>query len=103
MEGHNTTSKLSLLGISKDNQFQAQMKRVFSALYRQPKTMLMVEVETGIMRSNICWYVREWQQENRIKVVRKGICPISKHRAGFYTTNPELFPAIVEPSNNVKP
>lgn len=32
---------------------------------------------------------------------RKGICPISKHRAGFYTTNPELFP-IVEPSNTVK-
>ena len=32
---------------------------------------------------------------------RKGICPISKHRAGFYTTNPDLFPAIVELSNTV--
>ena len=89
-------------GQGKSTQFQVQTKRAFAALYKQPKTMLMVEVETGIMRSNICWYVREWQQENRIKVVRKGICPISKHRAGFYTTNPELFPSIVEPSNTVK-
>jgi len=33
--------------------------------------------------------------------VQKGICPISTHLAGFYTTNPELFP-IVEPSNTVE-
>lgn len=84
----------------RDKHFQAQMKRVFVAFYRQPKTMLMVEVETGIMRSNICWFAREWRKSNCIKVVRKGICPISK-RGGVQhlTTNPEMFPAIVEPSN----
>lgn len=68
----------------------------------QPKTMLMVSIETGILRANICRYVAEWEKENRICIVRKGICQISKHRAGFYITNPELFPAIVEPSNTVK-
>ncbi|MET3730702.1 hypothetical protein [Moheibacter stercoris] len=83
---------------SKGKHFQAQMKRVFVALYRQPKTMLMVSIETGILRANICRYVAEWEKENLICIVRKGICPISKHRAGFYTTNPDLFP-IVEPSN----
>jgi hypothetical protein len=82
--------------------FQPQMKRVFAALYRQPKTMLMVSVETGILRANICRYVAKWNKRNCIRVVRKGICPISKHRAGFYTTKPELFPAIVEPSNTQK-
>ena len=86
----------------KSTHFQAQMKRVFAALYRQPKTMLMVSIETGILRANICRYVAEWEKENRICIVRKGICPISKHRAEFYTTNPELFPSIVEPSNTVK-
>ena len=86
---------------SKDKHFQAQIKRVFSALYKQPKTMLMLSVETGILRANLCRYVAEWEKENRICIVRKGICPISKHRAGFYTTNPELFP-IVEHSNTVK-
>jgi len=54
------------------------------------------------LRANICRYVADWEKENRICIVRKGICPISKHRAGFYTTNPELFPSIVEPSNTVK-
>jgi hypothetical protein len=87
---------------AKSTVFQAQMKRVFTAFYRQPKTMLMVSVETAILRANICRYVAEWQKENRICIVRKGICPISKHHAGFYTTNPELFPAIVKPSNTVK-
>jgi len=87
---------------SKDKHFQAQMKRVFKTLYRQPKTMLMVSIETGILRANICRYVSEWEKENRIFLLQKGICPISKHRAGFYTTNPELFPSIVEPSNTVK-
>lgn len=87
----------------KSTHFQAQMKRVFAALYRQPKTMLMVSIETGVMRSNITWFVREWRKQNSIKIVRKGICPISK-RGGvqYLTTNPELFPAIVEPSNTVK-
>lgn len=82
----------------KDKHFGVQMKRVFAAFKRKPSTMLMVSIETGIFRANTCRYVAEWEKENRICIVRKGICPISKHRAGFYTTNPELFPAIVEPS-----
>lgn len=97
MENKTTNSPNFLhKGKAKDKQYQAQMKRVFAALYRQPKTMLMVSVETGILRANICRYVAEWEKRNCIKVVRKGICLISKHRAGFYTTNPEYFPAIVE-------
>ena len=86
----------------KSTHFQAQIQRVFATLYRQPKTMLMVCIETGILRANICCYVAEWEKENCIILVRKGNCPISKHRAGFYTTNPELFPVIDEPSNTVK-
>lgn len=87
-------------GQGKDKNFQAQTQRVFAALYRQPKTMLMASIETGVLRSNICRYVAEWERQDNIRKVRKGICPISKHRAGFYTTNPNLFPVIVEPSNN---
>ena len=60
-------------GQGKSTHFQAQMKRVFAALYRQPKTMLMVSIETGILRANICRYVAEWEKENRICIVRKGI------------------------------
>ena len=93
----NSPKVFSHKGQGKDKHFQGQTQRVFAALYRQPKTMLMVSIETGILRANICRYVAKWEKENRICIVRKGICPISKHRAGFYTTNPDLFP-IVEPS-----
>lgn len=94
----NSPKVFSHKGQGKSTHFQAQMERVFAALYRQPKTMLMVSIETGILRANICRYVAEWEKENRICIVQKGICPISKHRAGFYTTNPDLFTAIVEHS-----
>jgi hypothetical protein len=93
----NSPKVFSHKGQGKDKHFQAQMKRVFVAFYKQPKTMLAVSIETGILRANICRYVAKWRKENRICIVRKGICPISKHRAGLYTTNPDLFP-IVEPS-----
>lgn len=87
---------------SKDRQFQAQMKRVFEAFFSHPKTMLMVDVETGIMRSNITRYVSKWKKQDRIKIVRKSICPISK-RGGvqYLTTNPELFPPIVDLFNSI--
>lgn len=104
MESNQLNSPKVLLhrGQGKDSNFQTQIKRVFAAFYRQPKTMLMVSVKTGILRANICRYVAELQKQNSIRIARKGICPISKHRAKFYTTNPGLFPSIVEPSNTVK-
>lgn len=83
----------------KSSHFHAQMKRVFAAFNSQPKTMLMVEVETGIRRSNITRFVAIWHKQNCIKIVRLGICPISK-RAGvqFLTTNP----IFMNPSKNRK-
>ena len=98
----NSPKVFSHKGQGKSKHFQTQIQRVSAALYRQPKTMLMVSIETGILRANICRYVAKWKKQNCIKIVRQGICPISKHRAGFYTTNPELFQPIVEPSNTAK-
>jgi len=98
---HRTALKVFGKGQGKYKYFQSQMQRAFAAFYKQPKTMLMVSIETGILRANVCRYVAKWEKQNVIRLVRKGICPISKHRAGFYTTNPELFPSIVEPSNTV--
>ena len=80
----------------KDTHFQTQKKQVFAAFRKQPKTMLMVATETNILRANICRYVSEMRKTNSIRFVEIGICPISKHRAGFFTTNM----AIVEPLKN---
>ncbi len=88
---HRTAPKFLHKGQSKNTHFEAQIERVFAALYGQPKTMLMVSIETGILRANICRFVAEWKKENRIYKFQQGICPISKHRAGFYTTNPDFL------------
>jgi len=82
---------------SKDKHYQTQMQVVFDALFKQPKTMLMVRVETGIERANICRYVGVWKRQNNIKIVRLGICPLSKYNGvQFLTTNPELFPIDIQ-------
>ena len=75
----------------KDKHFEVQMKRVFAAFKRKPSTMLMVSIETGVLRANICRYVAEWQKSNSIHLLKQGLCKVSKHRAGYYTTDTNLF------------
>jgi hypothetical protein len=76
---------------SKDKNFEVQMKRVFEAFKRNPSTMLMVSIETGILRANICRYVAEWKKRGSISLFKQGFCKVSKHRAGYYTTDTNLF------------
>ena len=71
----------------KDKHFQQQRIRVFKAFQNNPKTMLMVAIETGILRANICRFIAKWQKENKIHLVEKRLCKISKHRAGYYSTS----------------
>ncbi len=78
-------------GQGKDTKISGQMKKVFNAFSTQPKTMKMVSIQTGIDRANICRYVAEWKEQNSIQEVRKGLCRITKHRAGYLTTDPTLF------------
>nr|WP_320117582.1 hypothetical protein [uncultured Marinifilum sp.] len=67
-----------------------QLKRVYEA-FNIPSTMLQVSVYTGILRANVCRYVAELEKQNKIQKIRSSFCPISKHRAGVYTTNEQLF------------
>lgn len=53
----------------------------------EPKTMLQVAVQSGIERAGICWYVSKLRKADRIHLVKTALCPISRHRAGFYTTD----------------
>ena len=46
----------------KDKKVVGQMTKVFKAFYSHPKTMLMVSIETGILRANICRYVAFWEK-----------------------------------------
>ena len=82
----------SVAGLGQDKHFIAQMDKVFKAFREQPSTMLMVSIKTGILRANICRYVATWEKQGRIAEVKKDQCKISKFQAGYYTTDPALFP-----------
>ena len=74
----------------KDTKFLNQYNTVLRSFSISPKTMLQVSVETGILRANICRYVANMERVSKIYLFSKGICPISKHRAGFYTIYEKL-------------
>lgn len=62
-----------------------QIKRTYRAFQEGAKTMLMVSLETGILRANICRYVAELDREGKLDVSHVGLCRISKHRAKYIT------------------
>jgi hypothetical protein len=68
--------------------FLAQKKNVFKAFFGPPKSMLEVEAITGIMRSNITWYVDDWLKTKSIQRVRTGFCSITLRKVGRYSSNP---------------
>jgi len=75
----------------KDSPFESQYQIVRTSFGKSPKTMLMVAVETGILRANICRFVGMMKAEEIIQEIKKGYCPYTKHIAGFYSTDSTLF------------
>jgi len=74
-----------------NTQFSSQFDTVFSYFLKRPQTMKQVAVKSKIDRANICRYVRVMRLNKQIQVINKGKCPITKHCAGFYTTDRKLF------------
>ncbi len=85
-------------GSAKDTKRATQLKAVFVAFFKAPKTMQMVAEETGIYRANICRYCRTFRKKGVIRVVKTGRCEITRHKAGYLSTNPQFFP----PQNQLK-
>jgi hypothetical protein len=90
LQGCNKDTKTTPKTPSKDH-FKAQLKRVDECFLQEPRTMKQVSILTGIDRANICRYCKKLRQYDKILAVKKGICPITKHRAIFWTTNPDLL------------
>ena len=58
----------------------------------KPATRFQCEIDTGIPRPYICWYVRHLRLNGYIQVFNLGRCPVSKSDGvEFLTTNPDLF------------
>jgi hypothetical protein len=85
-KGTKTTSKYN-------NQGTTQIQKVYNAFYESPKTMKEVDAETGIMRANICRYCSTLVSQNKLFIVGKRRCNITKSRnVIIYTSNPGLAP-----------
>lgn len=69
-----------------------QLARVEIAFQSGYKTMKEIDAETGIMRENICRYVRTLRQNNRIFRGKKRFCSVTKYLAYEWTTNEKLKP-----------
>jgi len=54
------------------------------AFSERPKSMLMVSIESGIFRANICRWISKMQRAGKIQLVKVGLCQVSKYKAGFY-------------------
>jgi hypothetical protein len=75
----------------KDKHFPTQYETVYQSFKERPKTMLTVSIESGILRANICRYIATMLIKGQIQLIRKGLCPYTKFRSGFYSTNERLF------------
>ena len=87
---------------------KTQMQAVYEAFRERPKTTKIVSVETGIQRCNITRYVATWEKRNLITTVKKAKCPVTKHEAKFYSTDPARIPelgqqALFDPPPNKGP
>lgn len=71
---------------------RTQFQNVYLVFLERPSTILMASRKTGIERASICRYCATMRKAGTIYLLNKGLCPISKHPAGFLTTNPELIP-----------
>lgn len=71
-------------------------KEIFAQFLKEhTATATMSSVATGIPQKNICRYKRELEDEGRLVVLFKRLCPITKFRAAYLSTNPDL----INPSN----
>ncbi len=54
-----------------------------------PKSMRMVEIQTGVIRSNITYFIDDWREVNRIYYAGKGRCEITRRIVDFYSNDPK--------------
>lgn len=69
---------------AQDKQIRTQKEIVFNSIASEAKTMLMIFIDTGIVRANTCRYINELQDEGRVKLAYKTFCKATGYRAGYY-------------------
>lgn len=69
---------------AQDKHFRAQKETIHNSIASEAKTMLMIFIDTGIVRANVCRRIAELQDEGRVKLAYKTFCKATGHRASYY-------------------
>ena len=94
MESNNTNHRPDNV-IKRQNKYTlstTQLKTIFEYLQNHTATASMTAEATGIPQKSICRYKRDLEKRGLLCEVRKGFCELTKFRAWYLTTNPDLFP-----------
>lgn len=68
-----------------------QRRLLWDSLQGKPKTRMQLAVETGIMRSSICPIIDDWLRKGHVYFAGRDRCPITGHKADFFTANKKVF------------
>ena len=72
--------------------FDAQFRLVSIALFEQPLTRMQLSVITGVRIQNVCRHIAHLRKLNQVKVVKRGICPVTRESGvEFLSTNPKFW------------
>ena len=85
----------------KDIDFRTQYQIVYQSFLERPKTMLDVFLQTGILRANVCRYVADMEDKGIIQLLYKKEDIHTRFKAGYYTTNKELFRKVKDKQYNL--
>lgn len=69
-----------------------ELKAVYTYLHSKPATATEVAIALNIYRPNLCRRKRALELCGQLAVLKKVVCPVTKHKAALLTTNPALFP-----------
>lgn len=69
---------------SKDTNFRTQKEKVYNSISKKSKTMLMISLDIGVKRTNICSLISILRKEGRVKFIGKSYCKVSGYTAGYY-------------------
>lgn len=77
----------------KDTQIQLNAKyraAILAYFEAHTSTMLACEKATGVRRDAwVCRIIPKLEKQNLLRRVRQGLCPISNHRAWYFTATKE--------------
>ena len=69
---------------------ESQVLDLLSSPNPKGLTRMQIAKCLGIDRASVCYRIRDLQEQGRVWVVRKGLCPVTGNRSEFLTANREV-------------